>query len=1136
MRGMLTCKRRNSPRCWGWLALILSMTISVRLSAQVAGATLSGTVVDKSGAIVANAHIVIKNLATGVTRDVTSDAAGFYTAPNLLPGGYQVTTSATGFATLVRTGITLTVGAQQVLNLTLQVGTVSQQIEVVGEAPTVELASSSITAEVNSVTVRELPLNGRSWTDLATLQPGVNAIQTQVNFTAGADRGNRGFGSQMTISGARPQQNSYRLDGVNINDYSNGAPGSVLGGNLGVDAIQEFSVLTSNYSAEYGRTAGGVVNAITKSGTNGLHGSVYEFLRNNAFDARNFFDGPTIPPFRRNQFGASAGGPIRKDRTFIFGDYEAIRQSKGIAFTDTVPSPAARMGILAGGTPLTGSCPPEAHAATSTNLAPGQATICVDDSAAKYLPLIPKPNGSLLGAGDLGVFSFPAQQVVSENFFTTRVDHKISGKDGLFGTYLYDDTVYQSPDAFDVQTVGSHTKRQIVALEENHVFSSNLINTARAGYSREAVSDNSTVSVINPLAADTSLGPFPGGSAAQLLIQGVTPFSGGTNGSSRYLYNWNSFQGYDDVFVTHGTHSLKFGVSVERIQLNMRNFSNPTGVYRFASLAGFLTNQPSRFNGPSGLPRDFRQTVFGTYAQDDWHLRPNLTLNLGLRYEMATVPKEALGKFSNLLDIADTTPQLGNPLFLNPTLGNFEPRVGFAWDPFGNGKTAVRGGFGIFDVLALPNQLTLATNSQPFSVSGSTHNTAELAGTFFAGAPALITATTLQQTIIQHAPKRSYVMQWNLNAQRELLPNLTAMVGYVGSRGVHQPIQDDDMNNVIPTLTSAGYLFPQVDVNGNLCIAGTQCASTTGNPPSKINPNFGAIRGIFYQGNSFYDALEVGIVKKMSRNFRVQGSFTWGKSIDTSSATVGGDQFSNSISSLWPRTDPNANRALSDFNVGRTLVINAMWDIPGLKSSLGPVNWATNGWELGAIYTVSDGVPFSPTFGTDSDPLGLSSSDPWDFASRLTGPGCATAVNPGNPNNYIKTQCFTVPIAPSMAFWQANCDPAPPTLGGPLPTGSLECFNLRGNAGRNSLIGPGTSELDFSIFKNNPIKKISESFNVQFRAEFFNILNHPNFAVPSTPGNTDIFDSTGTLSAVAGLLTATTTTAREIQFALKVIW
>jgi hypothetical protein len=1110
-----TCEKLSSLGFWIWLLLILFMSISVRLSAQVAGATLSGTVVDKSSAGVANAQISIKNIATGVTRELMTDSAGFYTAPNLLPGSYEVTTSAAGFATLVRTGITLTVGAQQVLNITLQVGALSQKIEIVGEAPDVQLASSSITAEVSSTTVRELPLNGRSWTDLAILQPGVNAIQTQVGFTSGADRGNRGFGLQMTISGARPQQNSYRLDGVNINDYSNGAPGSVLGGNLGVDAIQEFSVLTSNYSSEYGRTAGGVVNAITKTGTNGFHGSVYEFLRNSALDARNFFDGATIPPFRRNQFGASAGAPIRKDRTFIFGDYEAIRQSKGVSATDTVPTATARAGNL-----HYSDTPPTGCTATSAT----ECTVTVDPSAAKYLPFypLPSPNLPLLAGGDLGIFTFPAQQVVTENFYTVRVDHKISAKDGIYGTYLYDNTNYQSPDSLDVQTLGSQTKRQIVVLEENHVFTSNLINTVRGGYSRDGVVDNGSVSAINPLASDSSLGGIPGRTASGVIISGVTPFTGGIGGSGRYLYYWNSFQGYDDVFVTRGTHSLKFGVSVERIQLNMQNSSNPTGVFRFASLAGFLTNHPTRFNGPSSDPRDFRQTVFGVYAQDDWHIRPNLTLNLGVRYEIATVVKEAFGRLSNLLNITDSTAQIGNPIFQNPTLRNFEPRVGFAWDPFRNGKTAIRGGFGIFDVLPLPYQFTLATNSQPFSLSASLQNKSVLAGTFFSGAAPLLTVTTLQQTMIEHAPKRNYVMQWNLNAQRELLPNLTAMVGYVGSRGVHQPIQDDDMNNVTPTLTPAGYIFPAVIGSGD-----------------KINPNFGAIRGILYQGNSFYDSLQVGIQKRMSRNFRVQGSFTWGRSIDTGSATVGGDQFGNSISSLWPRIDPNANRGLSDFNVSRTLVINATWDVPGLKSATGPLGWATNGWELGGIYTLSDGVPFTPTFGTDGDPLGLNSSDPWDFPNRLTGSGCNSLVNPGNPNSYIKTQCFAVPSAPASFFTGSTplCS-SDPRLGSDAvgDPALFQCYNLRGNAGRNILIGPGTSELDFSIFKNNPIRKISESFNVQFRAEMFNVLNHANFAVPTAPLNTDIFDSTGILSPVAGLLTSTTTTAREIQFALKVVW
>src|SRR5580692_5913355 len=283
------------------------------LRAQVAGGTLSGTITDPSGAAVANAQVVIKNSATGVARSVTTNTDGYYSAANLLPGEYEVAVSATGFNTEIKKGITINVGSQPVFNLALQIGTVSNSVEVSTEAPTVQLTSSDISATVSATTVRELPLNGRDWTALAALQPGVDTIQTQPSFSTGADRGNRGFGQQLTISGARPQQNNYRLDGVSLNDYANGAPGSVLGGNLGVDAIEEFSVITSNYEADYGKTSGGVVNAITRSGTNQIHGSAYEFLRNSKLDAKNYFDVGNIPPFKRNQFGGTIGGPIVKN-------------------------------------------------------------------------------------------------------------------------------------------------------------------------------------------------------------------------------------------------------------------------------------------------------------------------------------------------------------------------------------------------------------------------------------------------------------------------------------------------------------------------------------------------------------------------------------------------------------------------------------------------------------------------------------------------------------------------------------------------------------------------------------------------------------------------------------------------------
>src|SRR5437016_782866 len=360
------------------LMLINSAVMHVDVEAQVAGGTITGTVVDSSGRVIPNAGVSITNTATGINRSVTTNEDGLYIAPNLLPASYELTFTAPGFRTDVRTGIELTVGATVTLNTTMQVGGTKETVQVQTEPPDVQLNTSDISAVVNATTVRELPLNGRSWTDLAALQPGVDTIHTQPDFSAGTDRGNRGFGQQLTISGARPQQNNYRLDGVSVNDYANGSPGSVLGGSLGVDAIQEFSVLTSNYSAEYGKTSGGVVNAITRSGTNQIHGSAYEFLRNSALDARNFFDAGGVPPFKRNQFGGSAGGPIQKDRTFVFGDYEAVRQSKGVSVLDIVPSAAARAGNLCSVPSTPTACSPN--------------TVAVDASAQKYLPLYPLPD------------------------------------------------------------------------------------------------------------------------------------------------------------------------------------------------------------------------------------------------------------------------------------------------------------------------------------------------------------------------------------------------------------------------------------------------------------------------------------------------------------------------------------------------------------------------------------------------------------------------------------------------------------------------------------------------------------------------------------------------------------------------
>jgi hypothetical protein len=1120
------------------LAMMLASFNAGSVLAQVAGGTLTGTITDPSGAEVPDAQIGIKDLATGVERTVTTNKEGFYIAANLLPAEYQVTVTASGFNTEIKTGIKINVGAQQEFNLTLQVGTVTHRVEVTAEAPAVQLASSDISATVEATTVRELPLNGRSWTDLAALQPGVDTIQTQPSFSSGADRGNRGFGQQLTISGARPQQNNYRLDGISLNDYANGAPGSVLGGSLGVDAIQEFSVLTSNYSAEYGKTSGGVINAITRSGTGAYHGSVYEFLRNSALDARNFFDGPQIPSFKRNQFGGSIGGPIIKERTFFFFDYEGIRQSKGITAVTTVPSVDARNGIL--------------H---DQNPGPTQGQIInvtIDPNVQKFLAFyhLPDAGSPTFQFGDIAQYSFAGQQAVSENFYTGRLDHKFSEKDSASGTYLFDKTPYTSPDGVNDVLLTTKSSRQIAVLEETHIFKPTFANSVRFGYNYENVDNNVGAKALIPEAGDTSFGVFPGRTAPQVFVTGLTTFLGGVGGESEYFYHWNTFQIYDDAFINKGTHTLKFGFAVERMQLEIKALSDPNAIFKFGGLKDFYTNNPSRFQGgiASTLsPRNLRQTLAGGYIQDDWRWKPNVTLNLGLRYEMVTVPTETAGKLSVLRNISDETPHLGNPFFNNPTTKNFEPRVGFAWDPFRDGKMAVRGGFGLFDVLPLPYQFTLLTTlAAPFFAYTSLNNPMgadPTRGPFFDNIDiANLPANKLRATFIEPNPKRNYVMQWNLNVQYQLTPSLTSLVAYVGSRGIHQPYRPDDADIVLPSLTTSGYLFPKVDVFGNQF--SPVCNSVDPNatpdpscaPPSRINENYGSVRGMFYEGRSYFNALELQLAKRMSHGFQAQGTFTWGRSVDTSSATVAGDAFGNSVASPQFFFNPRVNRGVSDYNIGKTLVINGLWELPSPKSITGPARFLTEGWQLGLIFTASSGVPFSPTFGTGNDPTGTLSSDDWAYPDRLGGAGCHSLTNSGNPDNYIKTGCFAVPVAPSQAFFDANCDPAPPTLGAALLPGDLRCFNLRGNAGRNILTGPGTTEVDFSIFKNNYIRKISENFNVQFRAEIFNLLNHANFAPPVTPDNSDIFDASGAPTGIAGVLTRTSTTAREIQFAIKVIF
>jgi hypothetical protein len=1159
--------------------LVAIVLLPVQGQAQVVGATVTGTVTDPSGASIANAQVSVTNTDTGITTNVKTNSGGFYTTPNLIPGPYQVTIRADGFQTEIRSGILLAVGAQQVLNGALTLGQTSQTVEVTGEQPNVDLASSTLSGQVESRTVLDLPLNGRDWTSLATLQPGVNLIETQI-ATGDSGRGNRGFGAELTISGQRTTTNNYRLDGISVNDYANSGPGNVIGAALGVDAIQEFSVLTGGFSAEYGKAAGGVINAITKSGTNAFHGDLYEFMRNSALDSRDYFSRSANTPlaqFRRNQFGGSAGGPIIKGKAFIFGDYEGMRQAKGITSTIKIPSLNARKGILADPNnpgqnlpAFSGTCP------ANSRLLDPTAHVCVDNSAAAMFRMYPTPTPGTAN-GDSALFINSALQIVPENFYTFRVDYKLSMNDSLSGTYLFDDTDFTQPDTFNNDILNSHTRRQTVVLQESHTFGPNLVNDARVGYSRTHVINLEPAGAVNAAATDKTLGSTVGQNAPEIQIDGAgdrMPGGVGTPPFSKHAYN--SFQYYDDAFWTHGAHTLKFGGGIERMQYNFEEFFEPGGLWRFHNITDFLTNSAYHFEAgiPStNTPREFRQTLFGAYVQDDWRFRPNLTLNIGLRYEMVTVIKDAQGKITNLLNISDPAPQCAiqfttpnfppypgttcssvGPYYSNPTTRNFEPRIGFAWDPFRDGKTSVRGGFGIYDVLPLPGYfLVQEQQAAPFMIFSSVDAAAcafgtspscsnPLAGHFSSGGenllvnpPPGVSPGKLATSTVEHNPHRNYVEQWNLNVQHQITADLSLMVGYVGSHGVHNLIRGDDGNMTQGVQTSAGLLFPcgpPIQPDGS-CTVGNNAAGNN----AQVNQTLGTIRYLYWGTDSSYNALNVNVDKRMGHGLQFEVSYTWGKSLDESSSTIAGDTFSQALNSLY-YFDPKSLRGPSDFNVDHTLSFNTLWLIPTPKSLDGIAKTVLGGWQMGGIITYNSGVPTTPIIG--GDPMGLGNGGADQFGIPNLIPGCDSVVHNfvgGTAPIYINSNCYTLPTVPKTSPLAAQCG----TFSGAPDisnTPNKYCANLLGNAGRNSINGPKLINVDFSMMKNTAIRKISETFNVQFRAEIFNIFNRSNFVPPepvSGSGGATLFNQDGS-SAGAGQIDSLATSPRDVQFALKVIW
>jgi len=1067
------------------LCLNLFLFLSVPVAAQVSGATLSGLISDPSGAGIPNADIAIKNVGTGEVRSVPTNADGFYSAPNLLPGKYEVTITAQGFDKIVQKGVTLTVGAEQALNLTVKVGQVTQTVEVMAAPPEVQTSSSTISSTVDATTIRELPLNGRDWASLAALEPGVSSIVNQAQTTFNANKGNRGFGNQLSDAGHRANENTYRINGVVINDYSNGAPGGPSGLNLGVDGIQEFSVLTTDYTAEYGRTSGAVINAITKSGANELHGNAFIFDRDKIFDAKNFFDpaGP-IPSFRRVQFGGSAGGAIVKDKSFLYGTYEGVRQNRPVSQLIHVPTDAQRAAAV--------------------------------PAVAPYLKLWPEaPAGTPVDSNGELTFGVALPSITTENYATGRFDQQMGTNDKFNASYFWDSGPQSQQAPLGNATHEVFSRRQMASVEETHIFSPSVVNTFRAGVNRVRGDINNPVSG-SGAAIDPALAIAQGATATpQISVSGgVITTAIGLGGLNRFQHRWTSGQFYDDAFVTRGTHSIKLGFAFERMHYNVLEQLSPNGrMSSYGSITALLSNAPDQLNAlaPGGSNEvAIRESLFAGYIQDDWRIRPNLTLNLGVRYEFTTLPKDANNRIQEITTLLNcATPgvlpspsspcgpeHVGSFIASNPTTKNFEPRIGFSWDPFRSGKTAVRGGFGMFDVLPLPYEFGLNTAATaPFQIVGADPNATLGSGT---DPNVSFNPNNIRNRYVDQHPKRALVMNWNFNVQRELMPNLTAIVGYVGSRSVHLSVAADDINLVPPVTTSAGILIPsntyQLDPNWAHANGGIVPGSPGGT----------GIRPVLFDGESTYEGFQAQLKKNMSSGLQGQLSYTYGNCKDTSSAPVTGDTYVNSIAvplllSKQYRIGP------CDFDVRQIVTGTFIWEIPGPKSGL--ASYLAGGWELGTIVTATSGTPFTVTTGGGGDPLntGFNGDFSMDFPDLVAG------CNPIHGGvTYLNTNCFA--LAPAV------------------PNGVLV-----GNAGRNRFYGPGLKTVDLSAFKNI---RVMERLKLQFRAEFFNVLNHPNLAAPNflNDANNSVFDALGTPLPAAGVIGSTSTLSRQIQLGLKAIF
>jgi hypothetical protein len=1036
--------------------------------AQATTGTIYGVVTDESKAVLPGVAIQVQNLETGVTRNLTTDERGGYRALSLTPGMYAVTAQLQGFASAKRDGLRVEIGRDVSADLQMTVGAVTEQVTVEGAATNVELSSAVAGGVVTQTQIAELPLNGRSFMQLATLQPGVAVSRgTARDFTGG-------FGStQVSIGGARPEMTGYLLEGTNIADISDKAPSSMAGVLLGVDAVKEFSVQTHDYSAEFGRAAGGVISAVTKSGTNSLHGTAFEFLRNSRFDQPNFFDPvdpvtgkQATPPFTRNQFGGTAGGPIVRNKVFYFGSYEGLRQDLSLTHLARLPNQNAHNGLV-------------------PNAAGVLAPVAISSLVKPYLDLLyPIPTGQDFGDGTAELRHTEVDPT-HENFLVGKVDWQVGNNNSMF--------VRVSSDRSDSNTQQDHplfleattTDTRYFAYQDQHLFSSHLLNVARGSINRTARADDINPTVAVPANLNFTTDPHFG---AITITSGITQV--GTTGSTPIDYTQTIFQFSDTVTASSARHTAKFGADIQRYHFDGFSYSRFGGEFRFTSLTNFLKGTVNRFTG--NLPgtdtqRNMRQSYFAFFAQDEWRPAANLTVNYGLRYEFFTIPYDTQNRVAGLLSFNDlehgpngVTP--GSDFFKNPSKLDFAPRLGIAWNPFGDKKTSVKAGAGVF--------------YQPLTTSYYRGTTFRVYP-YFAGVDIRTVPTfgpAVQQLLnqgtglavqkrsefIDYDARQPYTAQYHVSIAREFPGAIVAEIGYIGSRGYNLPFYSDP--NAVPVQFNAADGHWQVVPGAGL-----------------LFPDWGRIRTRSNVARSWYDGMTASLNRRFSNALLFQASYTYGDSRDTwSGGLIGSSDFDNGAGSATNFFHPENERGPSSFDVRHTLVVNAVYELPFGKGRTGTLSQIVGGWQVGIVGNYASGIPFTPFIGFDYAKDLSSDPNPQkpDWAPGF-GPN---NVITGDPNNYFNALAFVLP-----------------------PKGEY------GNVGRNTLRGPDLKMVDLSILKNTRMR----SQNLQFRLEIFNLFNRANFA---TPDSAVLFNTDSTRFANPAQITRTVTTSRQVQLGLKFVF